>query len=66
VQIIVDIYLGDDGRPTGTIRPLDGAIARPFSGNLQFLALVESLYRGQANTSGEGHTESEGNASSRI
>jgi hypothetical protein len=45
MEIIVDIYEGDDGRPAGTVRAANRTDARSFSGNLEFLALVESLYR---------------------
>jgi hypothetical protein len=45
MRIIVDIYLGEDGRPAGTVRPEDQLDARSFSGNLEFLALIESFYR---------------------
>ncbi len=45
MEIIVDIYQGEDGRPAGTVRAADRTDARRFSGNLEFLALVESLYR---------------------
>lgn len=45
MEIIVDIYQGADGRPVGTIRVAERTDARPFSGNLELLALIESLYR---------------------
>lgn len=45
MEIIVDIDQGEDGRPTGTVRAAERTDARSFSGNLEFLALVESLYR---------------------
>jgi hypothetical protein len=45
MEIIVDIRQGEDGRPAGTVRAAGQPDARPFSGNLEFLALVESLYR---------------------
>ncbi len=44
MEIIVNIYEGEDGRPAGTVRAADRLDARPFSGNLEFVALVESLY----------------------
>jgi hypothetical protein len=44
VEIIVEIHQGEDGRPTGTVRAAGSADARRFSGNLEFIALVESLY----------------------
>jgi hypothetical protein len=45
MEIIVDIHQGEDGRPAGTVRAAGQPDARRFSGNLEFLALVESLYR---------------------
>jgi hypothetical protein len=45
MEIIVDIHQGEDGRPAGTVRAAGDPDARPFSGNLEFLALVESIYR---------------------
>jgi hypothetical protein len=45
MEIIVDIHLGEDGRAEGTVRPAGHSQARRFSGNLEFLALVESLYQ---------------------
>ncbi len=45
MRIIVDIYLGEDGRPTGTVRAEDQPHTLSFSGNMEFLALIESLYR---------------------
>jgi hypothetical protein len=44
MEIIVEIHKGADGRPAGTVRTFDQAEGRPFSGNLEFLALVENLY----------------------
>ena len=44
MEIIVEIHKGEDGRPTGTVRSATEAEGRPFSGNLEFLALVENLY----------------------
>jgi hypothetical protein len=44
MEIIIEIHQGKDGRPVGTVRPLGTAQGRPFSGNLEFLALVEDLY----------------------
>jgi hypothetical protein len=44
MEIIVEIHKGEDGRPTGTVRSAGQAEAKPFSGNLEFLALVENLY----------------------
>lgn len=43
MQIVVDIQLGKDGRPTGTVRAADQAEVQPFSGNLEFLAVIERL-----------------------
>jgi hypothetical protein len=45
VLIIVDIHVGQDGRPTGSVRASGSAEARTFTGNLEFIALVESLYQ---------------------
>ena len=61
VQIIVEISEGEDGRAVGTVRARGESQARPFSGNLEFLALVESLYRISADTAGHesGSTEKE-------
>jgi hypothetical protein len=44
MEIIVEIHKGEDGRPAGTVRTAAEAGGRPFSGNLEFLALVENLY----------------------
>ena len=44
MEIIVEIYKGKDGRPVGRVRGADKAQGRAFSGNLEFLALVEDLY----------------------
>ena len=52
MQIIVDIAEGEGGRPVGTIRAAGQPGVRSFSGNLEFLALVEDLYR--VNTDGTG------------
>jgi hypothetical protein len=43
VRIIVDIELDEDGRPTGTVRAVDGAGVGAFSGNMEFLAVIERL-----------------------
>jgi hypothetical protein len=45
VQIIVEISLDEDGRAVGTVRSAGHTQCWPFSGNLEFLALVENLYR---------------------
>lgn len=45
VEIVVEIHQGEDGRPTGTVRAAGSSEARSFSGNLEFIALVENLYR---------------------
>ena len=50
MEIIVEIHKGEDGRPAGTVRAANEAEGRSFSGNLQFLALVEDLYLGENNT----------------
>jgi hypothetical protein len=44
MEIIVEIHIGEDGRPAGTVRSAHEAEGRSFSGNLAFLALVENLY----------------------
>jgi hypothetical protein len=61
VQIIVEISEGEDGRAVGTVRAAGNSRARPFSGNLEFLALIESLYRIGTDTAGHeaGPTEKE-------
>ena len=53
VQIVIDISEGKDGRAVGTVRAANSPHARPFSGNLELLALIESLYRISADTAGE-------------
>jgi len=50
MEIIVEIHNGEDGRPAGTVRAANAAEGRSFSGNLQFLALVEDLYLGDNST----------------
>jgi len=45
MEIIIEIHQGEDGRPVGTVRAAGRSEARSFSGNLEFLALVERLYR---------------------
>jgi hypothetical protein len=45
MEIILNIEEGDDGRPARTVRAAGNPGARPFCGNLEFLALVDSLYR---------------------
>ena len=47
MRIIVDIHLGTDGRPTGTVRAVDQTEEHPFSGNLDFFALIERLYQAE-------------------
>jgi hypothetical protein len=47
MEIIIEIHQGEDGRPAGTVRAGGSATARPFSGNLEFLALVEDLYQAE-------------------
>jgi len=51
MEIIVEVHRGNDGRPTGTVRPADQPTGRPFSGNLEFLALVEDLYLTESDAS---------------
>jgi hypothetical protein len=50
MEIIVEIHSGEDGRSAGTVRAANAAEGRSFSGNLQFLALVEDLYLGVDST----------------
>jgi hypothetical protein len=45
MELMVDIHQGDDGRAEGTVRAAGSSEARAFSGNLEFLAVIESLYR---------------------
>ena len=61
VQIIVEISEGKDGRAVGTVRAAGESQARTFSGNLEFLALIESLYRIGTEAAGQtaGSTEKE-------
>jgi hypothetical protein len=47
MEIIVEIHRGEDGRPAGTVRAANGVERRSFSGNLEFLALLENLYLGE-------------------
>lgn len=53
VQIIVEISEDGDGRAVGTVRAAGQPHVRSFSGNLEFLALIESLYRIGADMAGE-------------
>ena len=48
MEIIVEIQKGNDGRPVGTVRSAGQVDGRPFSGNLEFLAVVEALYLAEA------------------
>ncbi len=50
MEIIVEIHIGEDGRSAGTVRAANAAKGRAFSGNLEFLALVEDLYRVENST----------------
>ena len=61
VQIIVEISEGKDGRAIGTVRAAGQSHCRSFSGNLEFLALIESLYQVGTETAGQetGTTEKE-------
>jgi hypothetical protein len=45
VQIIVNISQDEDGRAVGTVQAAGHSLSRSFSGNLEFLALIEDLYR---------------------
>jgi hypothetical protein len=51
MRIVVDIYQDEDGRPAGTVCAEGQPEGRSFSGNLEFLALVESLYGSDEHTS---------------
>lgn len=61
MQIIVDIAEGEGGRAVGTIRVAGQPEVRSFSGNLQFLAVVEDLYRVDAHRADavSGHNQKE-------
>jgi hypothetical protein len=52
VQIIVEIAEGEDGRAVGTVRAAGQSHGRPFSGNLEFLALIENLFLVGTETAG--------------
>lgn len=52
MRIIVDIYQDEDGRPAGTVRAEGQRDGRSFSGNLEFLALVERLYQADEHLQG--------------
>ena len=52
MQIIVEISQDQDGRAVGTVRAVGETRVQPFSGNLEFLALIESLYRIGTETAG--------------
>jgi hypothetical protein len=54
MQLLVDIAEGEGGRPVGTIRAAGQPGVRSFSGNLEFLALVEDLYRVNTDRAGAG------------
>jgi hypothetical protein len=45
VQIMVDISEDENGRAVGTVRAVGQWRSQSFSGNLELLALIESLYR---------------------
>ncbi len=47
MEIIVDIHLAEDGRPSGTAQAAGSSDARSFSGNLEFIAVMESLNRAE-------------------
>ncbi len=55
MHIIVDIRQGEDGRPVGTVRTSAEQEAIPFSGNLEFMALIERLYRTEEAQAQAGH-----------
>ncbi len=60
VQIIVDISLDENGRTVGTVRGAGDKHSRGFCGNLEFLALIEDLYRTDRDASdGAGANETE-------
>jgi hypothetical protein len=42
---MVDISQDEDGRAVGTVRAVGQWRSQSFSGNLELLALIESLYR---------------------
>jgi hypothetical protein len=48
MEIIVEFHKGEDGRAAGTVRPVGEAKGRSFSGNLEFLALVEDLCQAES------------------
>jgi hypothetical protein len=51
VQIIVDIEHWEAGRPSGTVRSAHGVVGKSFSGNLEFIAIVERLYQADSDAS---------------
>ncbi len=53
VQIIVDISLDGNGRAVGTVRAAGDTRSRAFSGNLEFLAVIENLYRTDRGAAGD-------------
>jgi hypothetical protein len=63
VRIIIDIQLGKDGRPSGTIRLADGTDEQSFSGNLEFLELLQGAYQGATTPSRTNANGFEGNTS---
>lgn len=60
MEIIVEIYEGKDGRPAGTVRSSNSTPAIPFSGNLEFLALIERFYRVTDDSQSKQANQSEG------
>jgi hypothetical protein len=54
MEIFVEIHKGEDGRLAGTIRADNETEVRSFSGNLEFLALVEIFYLAEGTTSALG------------
>ena len=49
MQIIVEIQRGEDGRLAGTVQSAGQTEGRSFSGTLEFLSLVESLFLTETN-----------------
>jgi hypothetical protein len=60
MEIIVEIHEGEDGRPAGTVQSGNSMPPIPFSGNLEFLALIERCYRTADNPQSKTANELEG------